>query len=216
MTGLPILFEDADALVIDKPAGLDVTTPRRGGPSVEATLGSLRLGFARAPTIMHRLDKDTSGCLLLARSDRAHKRLQQVFEGGLVTKTYHAVVAGLVDADSGTIDLALSKISSREAGWRIVPDPKGKAACTHWRVLDRQGERTLIEFAPETGRTHQLRVQALAGLGLPIVGDPVYGQPSALGMLLHAVRLEVPRPGKDAIRATAPWPERFTRAGFAA
>lgn len=216
MTGLPILFEDADALVIDKPAGLDVTTPRRGGSSVEATLGSLRLGFARAPTIMHRLDKDTSGCLLLARSDRAHKRLQQAFEGGLVTKTYHAVVAGLVDADSGTIDLALSKISSREAGWRIVPDPKGKAACTHWRVLDRQDGRTLIEFSPETGRTHQLRVHALSGLGLPIVGDPVYGQPSALGMLLHAVRLEVPRPGKDTIRATAPWPERFTRAGFAA
>ncbi|MBK8629576.1 MAG: RluA family pseudouridine synthase [Sphingomonadales bacterium] len=215
MTDLPILFEDAEALVIDKPAGLDVTTPRRGGPCVEAMLGTLRLGFARAPTILHRLDKDTSGCLLLARSDRAHKRLQQAFEGGLVKKTYHAIVEGVINEDAGLIDLALSKVSSREAGWRIVPDPKGKAARTHWRVLDRQGGRTMIEFTPETGRTHQLRVHALAGLGLPIWGDPVYGQPSALGMLLHAVRLEVPRPGKEAIRAEAPWPERFTRAGFA-
>ena len=200
MTDLPILFEDAEALVIDKPAGLDVTTPRRGGPCVEAMLGTLRLGFARAPTILHRLDKDTSGCLLLARSDRAHKRLQQAFEGGLVKKTYHAIVEGVIHEDAGLIDLALSKVSSREAGWRIVPDPKGKAARTHWRVLDRQGGRTMIEFTPETGRTHQLRV---------------HGQPSALGMLLHAVRLEVPRPGKEAIRAEAPWPERFTRAGFA-
>ncbi len=214
MTALPILFEDADALVIDKPAGLDVTTPRRGGPSLEAMLGTLRLGFSRPPTIMHRLDKDTSGCLLLARSDRAHKRMQQAFEGGLVRKTYHAIVEGLVETDAGVVNLALSKVSSRETGWRIVPDPKGRAAVTHWRVIDRQGGRTLIEFAPETGRTHQLRVHALAGLGLPIVGDPVYGQPSALGMLLHAVRLEVPRAGKDAILAEAPWPERFTRAGF--
>jgi tRNA pseudouridine32 synthase/23S rRNA pseudouridine746 synthase len=215
MSSLPILFEDAECLVINKSAGLDVTTPRRGGPSVEAMLDTLRLGFARAPTILHRLDKDTSGCLLLARTDRAHKRLQQAFEAGLVSKTYLAIVEGLTEGDSGTIDMPLGKISSREAGWRIVPDPKGKAARTHWRVLDRQGGRTLIEFKPETGRTHQLRVHALAGLGLPIAGDPVYGQPSALGMLLHAVRLEVPRAGKTAIIAEAPWPDRFTRAGFA-
>ena len=101
MTDLPILFEDAEALVIDKPAGLDVTTPRRGGPCVEAMLGTLRLGFARAPTILHRLDKDTSGCLLLARSDRAHKRLQQAFEGGLVKKTYHAIVEGVIKLGYG-------------------------------------------------------------------------------------------------------------------
>lgn len=215
MSILPILFEDAECLVINKPAGLDVTTPRRGGPSVEAMLGTLKLGFARAPTILHRLDKDTSGCLLLARTDRAHKRLQQAFEAGQVSKTYLAIVEGLTEGDAGTIDIPLGKISSREEGWRIVPDPKGKAARTHWRVLDRQAGRTLIEFTPETGRTHQLRVHALAGLGLPIAGDPVYGQPSALGMLLHAVRLEVPRAGKTAIIAEAPWPDRFTRAGFA-
>lgn len=211
---LPILFEDAEALVIDKPAGLDVTTPRRGGTSVEAMLAHFALGFQRPPTIVHRLDKDTSGCLLLARTQRAHKRLGQAFEAGLVRKTYIAVLDGVPDGDSGMIDLALGKVSSREAGWRMIPDEKGKPARTHWRVLAREERRTLIEFKPETGRTHQLRVHALAGLGHPIVGDPVYGTPTRHGLLLHAVALEVPRDGKADVTATAPWPERFIAAGF--
>lgn len=213
---LPILFEDAEALVIDKRAGLDVNTPRRGGPSVEAMLGAFRLGFERPPTIVHRLDCDTSGCLLLARTAKAHKRFQQAFEAGQVKKTYCAVLDGLPAEDTGLIDLALGKISSAQAGWRMVPDPKGKAARTHWRVLARNGHRSLIEFTPETGRTHQLRVHAVAGLGAPIMGDPVYGRAEPGGMMLHAIRLEVERQGRAPVIANAPWPARFAAAGFAA
>jgi len=215
-TPLPILFEDAEALVIDKPAGLDVTRPRRGGPSVEGMLDMMTLGYQRLPQIVHRLDRDTSGCLLLARNPRAHKRYGQAFEAGQVEKTYIAVLAGLPQEESGLIDMALGKVSSRTDGWRIVPDEKGKVARTHWRMLGQHDGKALIEFRPETGRTHQLRVHALHALGHPIFGDPVYGEPSALGMLLHAARLSVPRPGKEAVTAEAPLPPMFARAGFAA
>lgn len=210
----PILFQDADALVIDKRAGLDVTRPRRGGPSVEAMLPALALGFRRAPSIVHRLDCDTSGCLLLARTDRAHRRFQQAFEAGLVEKAYVAILDGEPEGDDGLIDLPLAKVSSAAAGWRMVADAKGKAAQTHWHVLARHEGRALIRFKPETGRTHQLRVHAASGLGAPILGDPVYGQPRADGLMLHAISLSVPRDGRGPVVAHAPWPDRFAALGF--
>ena len=128
-----ILFIDAEAMVIDKPAGLPVDTPRRGGDSVVERLNELKQGFQRPPTPMHRLDQDTSGCLLLARSPKARSSLQKAFETRQVEKYYLAVVDGEVDQDEGTIDLPLGKKSSAEAGWRMVPDPKGDKAITHWR-----------------------------------------------------------------------------------
>jgi tRNA pseudouridine32 synthase / 23S rRNA pseudouridine746 synthase len=208
-----ILFIDAEAIVIDKPAGLPVDSPRAGGDSVAARAGELKLGFHREPVAMHRLDRDTSGCLLLARNDRAHKRFARTFDAGRVEKLYVALLDGVPDLSEGRIDLPLAKISSREQGWRMVPDPGGKPAVTHWRKLAEQGGRALILFTPETGRTHQLRVHAASGLGLPIAGDPVYGTGRG-PMLLHARALRVPRDGKPDVETRAPLPAPFREAGF--
>lgn len=209
-----ILFIDAEALVLDKPAGLPVTAVRDGALSLENHLDSLRLGFQRPPSAVHRLDRDTSGCLLLARNPKAHKRFAAAFEAGEVEKLYWAVVAGAPLEQEGLIDLPLAKISTREAGWRIVGDPGGKPARTRWRLIQAQGGRALIAFTPETGRTHQIRVHAAEGLGLPIVGDPVYGEGKG-AMLLHARSLVVPRQGKAPVAAVAPPPPPFAQAGFA-
>jgi tRNA pseudouridine32 synthase/23S rRNA pseudouridine746 synthase len=208
-----VLYIDAEAIVLDKPAGLPVTEVRDGALSLENHLDSLRFGFQRQPNAVHRLDRDTSGCLLLARNPKAHKRFSAAFEAGLVEKLYWAVVAGVPDAEEGMIDLALTKTSTKEAGWRIIPDPKGKPARTRWRLLDRHEGRALIAFAPETGRTHQIRVHAAQGLGLPIVGDPIYGGGQG-PMLLHARSLVVPRDTKAPISAAAPPPPSFAQAGF--
>lgn len=210
-----VLFIDGEAIILDKPAGLPVDAPRDGSLSLENHLASLTFGFQRWPTPVHRLDRDTSGCLLLARNPKAHKRLAAAFEAGEVEKLYLAVVDGVPAEEAGLIDLPLAKISSRERGWRMVGDPKGKAARTRWRRVQVVGNRALIAFTPETGRTHQIRAHALHGLGMGIVGDPVYGSTDAAGMLLHSYHLSVPRTGKPPVAATAPLPERFTAAGFA-
>ena len=204
-----ILFIDGEALVIDKPAGLPVDPPRDGSLSLDNHMEQLRLGFHRWPTAVHRLDRDTSGCLLLARNPKAAARFGRTFETGEVEKVYLAVLARVPAGEAGTIDLPLAKVSSREAGWRIVADPKGKAARTGWRVLRVEGGRALVEFRPATGRTHQIRVHAAAGLGAAVVGDPVYGRGDPAGMLLHAARLVMPRAGKAAVEADAPVPLRF-------
>jgi len=203
-----ILFIDAEAIVIDKPAGLPVDTPRRGGDSVVERLDELKQGFQRPPTPMHRLDQDTSGCLLLARSPKARSMLQKAFETRSVEKYYLAVVDGPVERDEGTIDLALGKKSNAEAGWRMVADPKGDKAITHWRKIESHDGRTLVEFRPVTGRTHQLRVHAREAFGRGIIGDRVYGVPGG-PMLLHASRLVVPREKKPAIDVSAPVPDYF-------
>ena len=203
-----IIFIDAEAIVIDKPAGLPVDAPRRGGESIASRLDELRCGFRRMPAAMHRLDQDTSGCLLLARSPKARAHLQRAFEEHLVEKFYLAVVASDVGEEEGTIDLPLSKTSTAEAGWRMVGDPGGQRAVTHWRRLAVREGRSLVEFRPLTGRTHQIRVHAREAFGNGIVGDRVYGMPGG-AMLLHASRLVVPRVGRPAIDVTAPLPEHF-------
>ncbi len=208
-----IIFIDGEAIVIDKPHGLPVNAPRRGGASVEAMLGILKIGFQRAPFIVHRLDQDTSGCLLLARNPKALKRFNAAFEAGQVEKHYVAILEGVPDTGEGVIDLPLAKMSSQEAGWRMVSDEKGQAARTAWRVLRVERGRALVEFSPATGRTHQLRVHAAIGLGMPILGDPLYGQASGR-MMLHATSLIVPREGKPAISVESPLPEAFAVAGF--
>jgi tRNA pseudouridine32 synthase/23S rRNA pseudouridine746 synthase len=203
-----ILFVDAEAIVIDKPAGLPVDAPRRGGDSLAARLDELKLGFRRPPVPMHRLDQDTSGCLLLARNPRARASLQRAFETRKVEKYYLAIVEGSLPADAGTIELPLTKRSSAEAGWRMVGDPAGEPAVTHWRRISDRDGRTLVEFRPVTGRTHQIRVHARETFGRGIVGDRVYGIPGG-PLLLHASRLVVPREGKPAIDVAAPLPPYF-------
>jgi len=214
MHGDRVLFLDGEALVIDKPAGLPVDPPRDGSLSLENHLDSLRFGFQRLPQAVHRLDRDTSGCLLLSRNPKAHARLQRAFEAGEVAKRYLAVLDGLPAGEAGEIDLPLAKVSSAEAGWRMVPDPAGKRAATAWRLLEAKDGRSLVEFRPTTGRTHQIRVHAASGLGVPVVGDPVYGRADRAGMMLHAAALSVTRAGKPPVEAEAPWPERFALLGF--
>jgi tRNA pseudouridine32 synthase/23S rRNA pseudouridine746 synthase len=208
-----VLFIDGEALVIDKPAGLAVHPGSRTPESLEDYLRALRFGFQRIPLPVHRLDRDTSGCLLLARNPKAHKRFQRAFENKLVGKTYVAVLDGVPADEAGIVDLALDKVSTAEEGWRMVPKAAGRPAITHWRIACVREGRAVIVFTPETGRTHQIRVHASDGIGIPISGDPVYG----LGkgpMLLHALSLRVDRGDKPPVEATAPLPPSFVGAGF--
>jgi tRNA pseudouridine32 synthase/23S rRNA pseudouridine746 synthase len=216
-----ILFVDGEAIVIDKPEGLPVDAPRAGGDSVEARIEELSLGFKRPPVPMHRLDRDTSGCLLFARNPRARAAFQQAFERGEVTKIYLAVVDGETPGEDGLIELPVAKVSTAKGGWKMVPDDSGKPAVTRWRRLGAAEGQSLVEFRPTTGRTHQIRVHAARGLGAAIVGDPVYSLPDDAelggmvlpdsGMLLHAWRLVMPRPPKEPIDVAAPVPDRFGR-----
>lgn len=215
-----VLFIDGEAIVIDKPAGLAVHPGSRTKESLEDYLRHFRFGFQRPPLPVHRLDRDTSGCLLLARNPKAHKRFQRAFEEKQVTKTYLAVLAGVPEAEEGTVDIPLGKVSTAETGWRMVRDEKGKPSVSHWRRLAVKDGRALVLFSPETGRTHQLRVHAADGIGVPIAGDPVYGPstgPAQAGrgpMLLHARSIRVERDGKPPVEATAPLPPHFLSAGF--
>jgi tRNA pseudouridine32 synthase/23S rRNA pseudouridine746 synthase len=203
-----ILFIDAEAIVLDKPAGVPVDAPRRGGASILAQVDQLKCGFRRPPTPMHRLDTDTSGCLLFARTAKARALFQKDFEERRVEKYYLAVVASEVGGEQGVIEVPLGKTSSAEAGWKMVPDKNGAEAITRWDRLEVSGGRSLIRFQPLTGRTHQIRAHAREAFGRGIIGDRVYGVPGG-PMLLHAWRLVVPRPSKATIDVAAPLPDYF-------
>ena len=208
-----VLFIDGEAIILDKPAGLPVDAPRDGSLSLENHLSSLTFGFQRWPLPVHRLDRDTSGCLLLARNPKAHKRYAAEFEAGTVSKRYVAVVDGVPEAESGVIELSLKKVSSAAKGWRIIAAKEGNSAVTEWRKLAVKGGRSLMVFTPRTGRTHQIRAHTLYGLGFGIAGDPVYGTGEG-PMLLHSRFLSVPRGSKPPAEATAPLPATFAAAGF--
>jgi tRNA pseudouridine32 synthase/23S rRNA pseudouridine746 synthase len=200
-----ILYIDAHLLILNKPAGLAVHPGPQTPHSLEAELWKLRQGFHRDPQPAHRLDRDTSGCLVLARHPKALKKLTQLFSAGLIGKTYWAIVDGAPAEESGLVDAPLFKVSTRETGWRMVVDDRGKAARTRYQVLDR-GPRSRLAFMPETGRTHQVRVHA-ALLGCPITGDPVYGAGQG-PMRLHAHQISIPyAEGRPPVVAIAPLPE---------
>lgn len=212
---IEILYEDGEALVINKPGGLPIERPRRGGASLEDHMEQLKLGFQRAPTPVHRLDTDTSGCLLLAHNPKALVRFNRAFEERAVGKTYIGILDGVPAQESGRVELSLSKISSAEKGWRMIPAKKGKPSVTDWQLLRVENGRALVEFRPETGRTHQIRVHTASGIGVPLLGDPVYGRKgSAPRTMLHASALTLLRPGKTDIAATAPMPADFVALGF--
>jgi len=208
-----VLFIDGEAIVIDKPAGLAVHPGSKTRESLEDYLQHFRFGFQRPPLPVHRLDRDTSGCLLLARNPKAHKKFQRAFEDRQVIKTYVAILDGVPEPDEGMIDMPLFKVSSAADGWRMVSDDKGKPALSRWRKVIVRDGRAMILFSPETGRTHQLRVHAASGLGIPIAGDPVYGAGRG-PMLLHALSLRMDRDGKKPVEAKAPLPPAFVNAGF--
>ncbi len=206
-----ILFIDDDAIVIDKPAGLPVDTASGAGESVVSRADELRRGNESPPVPLHRIDAESSGCLLLARRKEARVALQHALENDAVIRYFLAVVDTEVEEEGGTIDLRLAKHSPPQAGWRMVVDPKGEQAVTDWVRLKVRDGRTLIRFEPKTSRTHQLRVHAREAFGAGIVGDPVYGTGDG-PMLLHASRLSLakdPTSMKFDVHADAPLPEHF-------
>lgn len=189
-TPVPILLLAPAFMVIDKPAGLAVHPGPKTPQSLEQMLDLLRSGYSHAPVPVHRLDRDTSGCLLLARRPSAHKRLSAMFEAHQIGKSYWAIANHAPSQTSGVIDRPLKKISSEKLGWRVVADPAGKPAQTHYQVLAHDGTQAWLELTPMTGRTHQLRVHC-AEIGCSIVGDPIYGEGDG-PMLLHARSLTIP------------------------
>ena len=208
-----VLFIDGEAIILDKPAGLAVHPGSRTRESLEDYLHHLRFGFHRQPQPVHRLDRDTSGCLLLSRNPKAHRAFHRAFEENKVAKSYLAVLDGVPTTNVGMVHLPLSKVSTAEEGWRMVADPEGKRAVTMWRQIEVRDGRALIQLWPQTGRTHQLRVHAATGIGVPIAGDPVYGAGKG-PMLLHALSLQLDRGAKPPVAATAPLPPTFIQAGF--
>lgn len=218
-----VLFIDGEAIIVDKPAGLPVDPPRDGALSVENHRRALTFGFKRWPVVVHRLDRDTSGCLLLARNPKAAARFTEAFAARQVLKSYLAILAGIPEEEQGSIDLSLRKISSAADGWRMTGADSSardaKTAVSHWQLLAIEDGRALVRFRPETGRTHQLRVHALEGLGHAIAGDPVYGAGTGDGLrrtMLHAEWIALDRDGKPPVMANAPFPADFAALGFAA
>jgi 23S rRNA pseudouridine1911/1915/1917 synthase len=179
---LNIVHEDADLIVIDKPAGL-VVHPAAGnldGTLVNALLHHCRgqlsgIGGVARPGIVHRIDKDTSGLLVVAKSDKAHEGLAQQFKAHSIDRLYAAIVYGIPQPGAGTIDTWIGRSDSDRKKMAVHREGRGKHAITHYRVLDRLRGAALVECRLETGRTHQVRVH-MAHLGHPLIGDPVYGR----------------------------------------
>jgi tRNA pseudouridine32 synthase/23S rRNA pseudouridine746 synthase len=168
-----VLYRDGLMLVIDKPPGIAVHPGPGGGPSLEDGFDALRFGLPRPPALAHRLDRDTSGCLVLGRHPKATRRLGALFAEGKVVKTYWAIVHGVPSLREGVIDLPLAKVSENKF-WRMKPAADGLPSVTRYRVLGENGAIAWLELSPETGRTHQLRSHCEA-IGHGILGDTLYG-----------------------------------------
>jgi tRNA pseudouridine32 synthase / 23S rRNA pseudouridine746 synthase len=214
-----LLYRDGLMLVIDKPAGFAVHRGPKGGESLEDHFDALRFGLPRSPALAHRLDRDTSGCLVLGRHRKALAQLGKLFKSGAVEKTYWAVVEGSPDGEEGTIALPLGRLDETR-GWWMKHDPDGQAAVTKWKVMGRASpaegrSATWLALEPVTGRTHQLRVHC-AEMGWPIVGDAIYGNaPRSGGPILHLHAREIVVPlykNRAPIRAVAPLPPHMRAA----
>jgi tRNA pseudouridine32 synthase/23S rRNA pseudouridine746 synthase len=200
-----LLYRDGMMLVLDKPAGIAVHRGPKGGPCLEDYFDALRFGLPRNPALVHRLDRDTSGCLVLGRHHKALEKLGLLFKQGKVQKTYWAIVEGNPAGDKGLIDLPLGRRDPRR-GWWMKADPSGLEAQTSWRVMSRAENVSLLELQPLTGRTHQLRVHCAAA-GYPILGDCIYGRRGAKGLQLHARAITVPLyKSKEPVTVEAPLP----------
>ncbi len=218
-----VLYRDGLMLVIDKPAGMAVhqgppNSRDRSRQCLQDFFDALRFGLPRPPALAHRLDRDTSGCLVLGRHRKALAQLGKLFRSGAIDKTYWAVVEGVPDADDGVIEFPLGRLDDR-IGWWMKHDPNGQPAITKWKVMGRsslhRGEGkvfTWLSLEPLTGRTHQLRVHC-AEMGWPILGDSIYGTAARSGgpaLHLHAREVAVPLyKNREPIRVVAPVPDHM-------
>ena len=209
-----LLYRDGLILIVDKPAGIPVHAGPGGGINLEHYFEALRFGLPQPPALAHRLDRDTSGCLVLGRHRKALARVGRLFAGGQVEKVYWAIVRGRPREDEGTLDLPLRK-RSEDRGWWMEPDPAGQPARTDYRLLGEAAGMSWLECRPRTGRTHQIRVHA-AALGCPVVGDAIYGDPrdrTGLPLHLHARAISLPLyPNRAPVAATAPPPSHMLEA----
>ena len=209
---LPILYEDDDVIVVNKPSGL--LTHAKGGLSDEPTVAEIirqKTSFATdtdRPGIVHRLDRDTSGLLIIAKNPESAAHLQRQFAERTAKKTYIAITDGKPKLSAAKIDLPISRNPSAPSTFRI--DPNGKSAQTTYHVLAKNDAQSLVELKPTTGRTHQLRVH-LAHLNAPILGDRVYGKSSDCRMMLHAQKLEITLPSGERKVFEAAVPDEFKK-----
>jgi len=218
---LNIVFENEDLLVINKPAGM-VVHPAAGhaaGTLVHAVLAHVPniegVGGVQRPGIVHRLDKDTSGLIVLAKNDRAHQWLQDQFRDRQVKKVYLALVDGQPPTPEGRIEAAVGRDSSHRKRMSVTQPHRGRAAISEYKTLEKFDQHTLLEVHIHTGRTHQIRVH-MAFIGCPIAGDQVYGRNhatiSAKRHFLHAHRLSIIIPGEAIPRTfAAPLPAELTQ-----
>ena len=209
---LPVLYEDDDCVVIDKPVGL--LTHSKGTFNPEATVSTWLRGRIKAMTgeragIVHRLDRATSGVMICAKTPEALQWLQKQFSQRKTKKTYAAVVAGVMAQPEAVIDMPIERNPKKPQTFRVGTN--GKPSVTAYKVIRTDGERSLLELKPTTGRTHQLRVH-LTHLGHPIVGDEFYGGPKADRLFLHAHTLELTLPSRERRTFEVPVPPAFGEA----
>jgi 23S rRNA pseudouridine1911/1915/1917 synthase len=219
---LDILYEDDSLLIINKSAGL-VVHPAPGhqdGTLVNAILAHCPnlpgIGGVQRPGIVHRLDKDTTGAIAIAKTEHAHQHLQSQLKAKTARREYLGIIYGVPKTESGIIDLPIGRHPVDRKKMAVVPvEQGGRTAVTHWKVKERLGNYTLMHFQLETGRTHQIRVHS-THIGHPIVGDPVYSSGRSVGVnlpgqALHAWRLRLEHPvSGEWIEVTAPPPQEFT------
>ncbi len=199
-----VIYKDENIIVLNKPSGIPVHYGKGGGINLEQFFGLLRFESSERPKLAHRLDKDTSGCLILGRHAKVMPQLGRMFENGRIKKTYVAKLEGRPPHNAGIISLPLGKKSDDPRNWHMEVRDDGQEAITHYKML----EGNLIELKPQTGRTHQLRVHMQA-LGCPIAGDKIYGSGiEGSQLMLHAAELEIPF-HNNTLTVKAPLPEYF-------
>jgi 23S rRNA pseudouridine1911/1915/1917 synthase len=220
---LDILYEDNQLIILNKPAGL-VVHPAPGHPNgtlVNALLAHCPnlpgIGGVQRPGIVHRLDKDTTGAIVVAKTELAHQHLQTQLKAKTARREYLGIVYGVPKTESGTINLPIGRNPSDRKKMAVVPIEKGgREAITHWQVKERLGNYTLVLFQLETGRTHQIRIHS-AQIGHPILGDPLYSAARSIGVnlsgqVLHAWQLKLQHPvTEEWVEAIAPLPEQFLK-----
>lgn len=212
-----VIYEDDELLIVNKPAGL-VVHPGAGnaqGTLVNALVGSRRklsnVGGGDRPGIVHRLDKDTSGLLVVAKTNRAHRALALAFSSREVHKEYFAIVQGRVDKMEGRIDLPVGRDRQQRTKMTAINPGIPREATTHYKVVERFKFSTLVSLRPVTGRTHQIRVH-MAAIGHPVQGDTVYGIPDGARLALHAYKISFDHPtSKKTLEFEAPLPEDFKK-----